>query len=286
MDIKSHAFFILVSKMSVILSDIIDVMERIAPVCLTEKWDNSGLQIGNKDWPIKTIWVSLDATPFIVEAACNKGVNLLITHHPLIFNPIHSVDLNTPLGHVINMAIHNQLAIFSAHTNLDKVTGGVNDILATQIGLTNIKPLEKIEIQDSPTNDHKGFGRVGRFSKGMTLERLADKIKKTLTLNSIKIAGRTDLFIESAAVCSGSGSSLLGNFLSSDAQVYISGDLKYHDARMVEEVDRGIIDIGHFGSEYVIVNVLVEHLRQELTGSGHDIIIDMCGSEKDPFVSL
>ncbi len=284
MDTKSHAFLILVSNMSVTLSDIIKIMERIAPVCIAEKWDNSGLQIGSTDWPVKTIWVSLDATPSVVEAACNKGVNLLITHHPLIFNPIKSVDLNTPLGHVINMAIHNKLAIFSAHTNLDKVTGGINDILATKIGLTNLKPLEKIEIQD--TYKHKGFGRVGCFTNGVPLELLADRIKKTLDLKNIKIAGRSDLLVESAAVCSGSGSSLLGDFLSSDAQVYISGDIKYHDARVVEEVDRGLIDIGHFGSEYVIVEVLVKQLRQELAEIDHDIIIDKWVSEKDPFVSL
>ncbi len=284
MDNKIHAFFISVIAMRLTLSDIVTIMERFAPPDLAEPWDNSGMQVGSSDWAVNTIWVALDATLPVVEDACKKGASLLITHHPLIFKPISCLNMDTPLGRMIDMAIRNRLAIYSAHTNLDKAIGGVNDVLAATIGLENQKPLEYSYPVDSDQN--KGFGRVGQLSGKPTLEALAEKLKQVLGLNSLKFAGRRDLCVEKAAVCSGSGSSFLRDFLSSDAQVYISGDLKYHDARIIEEADRGLIDIGHYGSEKVIVKALADYLRAELAKSGHGIGIDIYKNEKDPFVQI
>ena len=129
--------------MKATVRNIIEAMQTIAPSCLAEKWDNVGLQVGDKDWTVKKIWIALDPLPEVVEAACSKGVDLLITHHPLLFKPLKSIDLSTTAGSIINTALCNEIAIFSAHTNLDKVKGGINDILADIIGLKNLKVLSK-----------------------------------------------------------------------------------------------------------------------------------------------
>jgi dinuclear metal center YbgI/SA1388 family protein len=368
--------------------DIMKVMQAIAPPCLAEEWDNAGLQIGEKDWTVKKIWIALDPLKEVVEAACKNGIDLLITHHPMIFKPLQSVDLSTTAGSIINMAICNHMAIFSAHTNLDKAKGGINDILADIIGLNNLtvlnKPVEtekfklviyvpvehekrvfeallesgegrignytcctfrnhgkgtfkpgsgskpftgkigeishtdesRIELvveKDklkqlidnirkyhpyetlaydiyplfvSEAESSEGLGRIGETNGKVSLLSLAKNIKDKFGLKHIKIAGSPDLTIGKIAVCSGSGSNLMEDFLASDAEVYISGDLAYHDARTAEAAGRGLIDIGHFASEHIVVKNLAEKLGNILTEAGFDVGIKACDMEADPFMIL
>ena len=94
------------------VSDIIKVMESVAPYYLAEEWDNVGLQVGQSDWPVKKVWIALDPTPDVIEAACSEGVYLIITHHPLIFQSIKSIDLGTPIGYVIDMAVRHRMVYF------------------------------------------------------------------------------------------------------------------------------------------------------------------------------
>lgn len=266
------------------LSDIIDIIEEIAPLHLAEKWDNPGLQVGQYDWQVRTIWVSLDPTPEVISAACRKNVDLLVTHHPLIFNPIHTIDFSTPLGSIIKMAARNKIAVYAAHTNLDSAESGINDFLALKLDLDNIEVLGKSEIQAGHDIGGQGLGRVGKLKERIRLDHLAQKVKEKFNLTIVKVAGRPDMMVEKAAVCSGSGASLLGDFFASTAQVYITGDLRYHDAREVEGAGLGLIDIGHFGSEHLFVKVLAEKLQQAAAQAGIDVVIKAYGDEKDPFV--
>ncbi len=123
------------------LSDVLQKIETVTPPSYAESWDNSGLQLGQLDWPVETIRVALDPLPQVVAAACKSKVDLLITHHPLIFTPLHRLDFNTPIGSIVQMATVHQMAIFSAHTNFDSMPGGANDILASRIGLKDLAVL-------------------------------------------------------------------------------------------------------------------------------------------------
>jgi dinuclear metal center YbgI/SA1388 family protein len=363
--------------------DIIKAMEMIAPIRLAEEWDNVGLQVGRSNWPVRTIWVALDPCPDVVNDACRNGVDLLITHHPLIFHPLRSIDLNSPVGALIQKAIQHQMAIFSAHTNLDNAIDGLNDILARRIGMKNLKVLGKVVpaenyklvlyvpvmyeqqiinsifetkageigsytccsfrnkgtgtykpgtsskpfagkvdeishvdeirietvVPKSDLNnviehvrknhpyetmaydiyplieneDSQGSGRIGDLAESTELISFARSIKEKLGLSSIKIAGNPDLKVNTAAVCTGSGSSLMNHFISSQAQVYISGDLRYHDARAVEVANLGLIDIGHFASEHLIVDVLSDRLEKILSKDGFYVKVEAYGLENDPF---
>ncbi len=129
--------------MEATIADIIKAMEIIAPSWLAEEWDNVGLQIGKNNWPVRTIWIALDPTPQVVDDASRNGVDLLITHHPLIFQPLRSIQLESPEGSIIQTALQAQMAIFSAHTNFDNVNHGLNDALARRIGLEDLKILRK-----------------------------------------------------------------------------------------------------------------------------------------------
>jgi dinuclear metal center YbgI/SA1388 family protein len=364
------------------VADIIALMEKIAPAYLAEDWDNPGLQVGRRDRVVKKIRIALDPLPQVIEQACSDGVNLLITHHPLIFKPLKSVDLSTPIGRIVDITVRHQLAVFSAHTNLDSASGGINDVLASLIGLKDIRVLSKM--QESPKvklvvyvpadyemqvlnalfeaetekigeysccsfrhpgtgtfkpgdaanpfigkrgevshvnevrieclvpkadihrvirhirashpyeamaydvypltdtgESAQGLGRIGTLETDMTLADLAMLAKKNLNLTFLKIVGEPNMPVRKAALCSGGGSSLMKDFFRSDAQVYISGDLRYHDALDALAAGRALLDVGHFSSEHIMVNILAEQLKERLAST--DVEVDVCGIETDPF---
>jgi dinuclear metal center YbgI/SA1388 family protein len=268
-----------------IVADIIEFMEDLAPLELAEEWDNCGLQLGSPDWPVRKIWVALDPLPKVVEEAARVHVDLLITHHPLIYKPLVSIDLSTPLGKIIQTAVNKQVAVYSSHTNLDSAAGGVNANLAIIVGLQNAKPMAPF-IGGSDTDldsDTVGLGRIGYLQQSVTVSEIALNLKKCLKLESVRIAGNPDVLVKKAAVCSGSGGSFVELFLQTDAQVFISGDIRYHDARNVEAAGKSLIDIGHFASEWIIVEALVERLKEAAAKKGRKLEISACRLEKEPF---
>ncbi len=268
--------------MTATVSDIIHAMDVLAPSAFAESWDNSGLQVGRKDQPVKLIWIALDPSQEVVEAACRNQVDLLITHHPLIFKPLRSLDGGTPTGKIIRQAVLHELSIFSAHTNLDAASGGINDELAVRLGLKNIRMLSPGNAPLMPDNI-AGTGRLGDLENPIKLLDFAHQAKKLLALTAIKVAGRKELMVQHVAVCCGSGSSLMGPFFASGAQVFISGDLKYHDARDTQARDRALIDIGHFASEHLILDVLAQRLAGEFALRGVDVVVSSYQMEEDPF---
>ncbi len=261
------------------VADIVEVMEGLAPSGLAESWDNPGLQAGNKKWPVKHIWVALDPLPLVVTAAIKDKADLLITHHPLIFHPIKSIDFSSPLGRIILKAANHKLSIFSSHTNLDSVQGGINDILAAKIGLKNLKVLGLKKDDEK----QEGIGRIGELNKAMTLKSLVGMVKEKFKLGYIKFTGDADLPVERVALCSGSGGSMMDDFFRSGAQAYITGDIGYHGALDAKNRGLGLIDLGHFASEHIIVKELAERLLRDLSRKGMDVLVTPCLIEKDPF---
>ena len=296
-ELRDHAFFIFRNysdekAMGATVAEIIEIMNQLAPPMLAEEWDNVGLQIGDAHYPVRRIWVALDPSPEVVKAACQKNVDLLITHHPLIFRPLKSIDFSTPGGSIIQMAAHHRLAIFSAHTNLDIVRNGVNDILAQRLGLRNLAVLQPVQIGNPAKKDaaalpdgeaQYGIGRTGSLAKAGSLSALVSMVKKKLNLDFVKVAGDLEMKVKQVALCSGSGSSLIDAFLASKAQAYISGDIHYHDARAAEAANRAIIDIGHFSSEHLMVEALARQLKNIISKAGIQAEITGCRIETDPF---
>ncbi len=369
--------------MTATVAQLVHLLDRLAPPRLAESWDNVGLQIGNRNWPVSKVWTALDPLPEVVAGACDNGVDLLVTHHPLFFKPVTRIDCASPLGRIAEMALSRQLAIYSAHTNLDSVAGGVNDVLAERMGLGKVRVLagagdagmcklavfvpgnhvkailetlfaldagrmgnyscctfrcegigtflpgvgaspaigrtgaltevqeNRIEIlvarddlgsvvdavkQVHPYEvmaydvyplavpDHQtGLGRVGELAAPLPLEAFAAQLKAALNLSTLKVAGQAGMVVETVAVCSGSGASLLPAAIASGAQAYVSGDLGYHTARDAQQAGIGLIDIGHFGSEHLVVDVLAASIRDAIKASGLSATVEAAGMETDPF---
>jgi dinuclear metal center YbgI/SA1388 family protein len=266
------------------VADIIRVLETIAPPGLAEDWDNAGLQIGDPGAAVRAVWVALDPSPPVVAAACRAGVDLLVTHHPLIYRPLKRIDLRDPTGGIVAEAVSHRLAIFSMHTNLDAVHGGLNDWLARRLGLRATKPL--VAAAGSNRRPEHGIGRIGTLAKTCDLKNLALEVKERLGVSSVRIAGDPALRVRRVAVSTGSGGSLLAGFLAADAEVFISGDMRYHDARAIESAQRGLVDIGHFHSEHLMAGMLAQRLRRALGRRGAEMRVEACTLEKDPFQQL
>lgn len=267
--------------MDATVNDILNAIETIAPAALAEEWDNIGLQVGCRQWPVKHVLTALDPTPEVIREVRKRGADALVTHHPLIFSPLRTLDLDTPLGGMLQVLLRHQIAVISAHTNLDIVQGGVNDILASFLALDRLAVL-----QPTAEDAHCGLGRIGNLPDRTTLADLAAEIKRRLTIPHLRFAGDPQLPVHRVALCSGSGSSLLRTFLASGAQVYITGDVRYHEAREVEAHGLGVIDVGHYESEHIILESLSKQLAEQMTTAGLDIIVEACLSEQAPFITI
>ncbi len=270
------------------VADLVAIMEQLAPSDLAEEWDNCGLQVGSMQWPVKKIWVALDPLLPIIKAAVDHNVDMVITHHPLVFQALTRIDLETVVGQVIGAAVKGNTAIYAAHTNLDSAFEGINDALAEKIGLQDSTPLVPAKLpfgaEDADASMPKqGLGRVGGLNPTVTVDQLAQRIKKEMGTPQVRVAGDPQIVVDRAAVCSGSGAGLMDAFLMSGAQVYISGDLKYHDARTVEAVGRAMIDVGHFASEHIMIEPLVSRLQQAIRALNGSAQVEACQMEQDPF---
>jgi dinuclear metal center YbgI/SA1388 family protein len=277
-------------RMTVFVEDICHVMEAIAPARLAESWDNVGLQVGHRRWPVQIVMVALDPLTAVVAAACRAGAGLLVTHHPLVFKALKRVDLETPTGAIVDMALTHRLAIFSAHTNLDSAADGLNDLLARRIGLAPISALAsadgRLAAKLTAASPPEGIGRVGMLPEALPLAVLARQVQDRIQTAQVRYAGQKDLAVRRVALCSGSGGSLLETFAESDCEAFISGDLRYHDARWAEETGRGLIDIGHFASEHLIVTDLAHRLQVALDRRGLKVEVQAFEGETEPFKML
>jgi dinuclear metal center YbgI/SA1388 family protein len=160
------------------LESSLKALERLAPPALAESWDNSGLQVGDPKTTVKRALIALDPSPETISEAIKTQSNLIVTHHPLLFKPLSTIDLSHPTGKIIATLINESIALYCSHTNLDRATGGLNDILAKRLGLTDLAPLCKGEqlskvVVTTPTDNAQemiramsgaGAGKVGDYS--------------------------------------------------------------------------------------------------------------------------
>ncbi len=268
----------------VILEDILELINTIAPFDIAEEWDNCGLQAGSLNWEVKKVMVGLDVSMPLMNAAKANNCDLVLTHHPLMLKAEKNIDFNEMPGKAIEIAARHRINIVSAHTNLDKAIDGLNDYFAAKIGIQKTKVFYIANLPDVSMDDAIGIGRIGSIEKRIPLKQFAKAIKEKLALSHLRVIGNMDLPVNTVAVCTGSGGSLVGTFLNSRADVYITGDIKYHEARLVEQNSKALIDVGHFGSEHIAVDLLSEKLSHAVNKAGMNIQIQKYTKEKDPFI--
>lgn len=239
--------------------DVINTMEKWAKTELIDTWDNTGFQIGNPEKKVKNILIALDLDEKILEIGIKGKYDMIITHHPLIFSPLETIISENPKEKLILDIIKQDIVVYNAHSNLDLSIGGVNDVLANLLNLKNTKPLHLI----NDDTEIYGYGRVGEIEETSILD-LIEKIKEQLDVENLIVYGDIDKKINRIAVCGGSGSDFILDAHRLGAQVYVTGDIKYHEAQLAYEQDMTLIDPGHFHSEKIILPEIERYLIREL----------------------
>ena len=229
-------------------------IEQWAPLYYAEEWDNPGLQVGRRDKQIGKVMVALTPGEAAIQAAVDAEVDMLLTHHPMIFKPTKSVTTDTVLGQSIIKLIQHDINLYCAHTNLDIAEGGVNDVLAQALQLQQVNVLEFM-------TEEYGIGRVGALAQSMTFEAFLQFTATRLQNEHLSYQGDLHRTVQKVALCGGSGISYLKAAKQSGADVYVTGDMKYHDAQLASELDICIVDAGHFGTEKLIVQALAEFVQ-------------------------
>ena len=246
--------------------DIIKSMEKWAKKDLIDSWDNTGFQVGDWEKDVKKILLSLDLDRLALDRAIEANVDMIISHHPLIFQGLKRIRQDDYKGRMILDIIKNDILVYNAHSNLDLADSGVNDQLAKLLNLENkdILKLAKILDKDGISNTY-GYGRIGQV-QSLHLEDLVEKIKDKLDIDSLIVYGRTDRMVNRLALCGGSGSEFIQDAFEKGADVYMTGDIKYHEAQLAHELGITIIDPGHYHSEKIILPVIKDYLHRELGG--------------------
>lgn len=367
------------------IQDLLGLVNALYPPQLAESWDNVGLQAGDPAAPLTKVLISLDPSESTVAAAQAAGAEALLTHHPLIFKPLKQLTPGTETGRILLQAIRGGVAVLSAHTNLDRAADGLNDWLATRLGIDGALPLaagdgnlvklvvfvpsgyeevvaealfqagaghlgqydscafrtpgtgtfrplpparpflgqtgiieraheirletivpqervsrvidrmlkahpyEEVAYDLIPLANRRpgiGLGRIGRLPEALTLEVFAGRVKQLLGAPAVRLVGDGDRRVTKVAVCGGSGASLLQEAARQGADVLVTGDLKYHEARQAQHLRIAAIDAGHFATERLAVPKLAEVLRREATRRGLAIEFIELEGEADPFYTV
>lgn len=257
-------------------------MEKIAPSYLAEKWDNVGLLLGNGNQMIHKILICLDITELTIREAVSSGCNMMISHHPFIFYPMKQIREDHHIGKLIYILIKHNIAIFTAHTNLDIAEGGTNDIFAELMELEEIHPL----LEKSPYVDYEhktGMGRIGIYLEKVTIHQLCTKISQVCNTKKIRIIGGNQNSIRKIAICTGSGSEVIPWAINASADVLVTGELKYHDAQEVVSQNFTVIEVGHFLSEWIVIPALIKRLQKEVITLQYKVEIIEAKTGIDPY---
>lgn len=266
------------------VNHLLETLDSIAAFGLAEQWDNVGLMVGSPEQQLNGVLVALDPTEEVLGEAKECGADCIITHHPLIFNPLKAIYTNQPLGRFLRQSLENEISVIGFHTNLDQAPGGVNDVLAESLGLVQSKPLAPGGKEEDPAASNIGFGRVGRLEEPLGREAFVTRLCAIFNLPALRVAGQLPEEIHTVAVCGGSGSDLAETALASGAQVYITGEVKHSTARWAEASGFCIIDAGHFATENPVVQSLVKVLADVFAAKGISIPVQASAKQQNPFV--
>lgn len=227
------------------LKDIITVIENNYPLELAYEWDNVGLFYGDIEKDIKKVLVTLDVTPDVVEQAIEMDADLVLSHHPVTIGGINKLLDGSMVSDMVINAVKNDIAIYSAHTNMDTAKNGINQKLAEIFDLEEIIIMEN----DKPYDDC-GLGRIGNLKEEKSLSDFCDLVKDKLNTPFVRVCGE-ERKIKKVAIASGSCSEYIPAAIKKGADVIITADMKYHNC--IEYVYDGIaiIDAGHFPTENI-----------------------------------
>ena len=356
----------------VTMKEIARAIERQAPLQLQESWDNCGLQVGSMSSSVQRVLTALDVTSEVVSEAIERQVDAIVTHHPVIFKGLKSINTDTMQGKMIKDLLCHGINVYSAHTNLDVAEGGLNDEVARRLGLQDIQGLEetgrdvayKVAVYVPVTHSeqlrqamgdagaghigaysHCSFsvagegrflplegtnpfigqvgaietvpeervetvvpkkllgqvlaamkevhpyeeiaydivalenayeahyiGRIGNLSQLLSIEEFKEVLQSVFPHSQLRWGGAKPSSIQRIGLCTGSGAELIKVAAKQKADVYITGDVKYHDMQLAKELGITVVDAGHYGTEYMSQSLLKQMIEKSFTADEVEVI--------------
>lgn len=269
---------------------ILRLIEEIAPTEFNPDWDNSGPQIETGKSEISKVLVCLEINDDIIEEAKQKEADMIITHHPLIFTPFKCVSVAFPATKYILKLAEAGISVYSAHLSFDNAQEGNNMYLAKLLKLKDVVKPEEDALEDAEDDfDEEGFfydedvpGSIGYLPVAMTLKEVHTYVERCLNLpvNYAKIVdgGRDEL--KKVGFCTGAGGDFLYIAAKEDCDLFITGDVKLHEAQFAKAVGMSLIDAGHYGTEKIFTENFATQLKKL---AGEELEVAEAESNTNPF---
>lgn len=240
------------------------VIEKICPSETAESWDNCGFQLDMGSAGINTVLVSLEVTGAVIEEAAACGAQMILTHHPLLFSGIKKIEQTDVIGNYLIRLIQAGISVYSCHTSFDKLKDGNNDYFGLLLEFQDVRPFDA----------DNGFCRRGQTPFDMTFAEMIRKVSEELAVEEryFKWVGDLTRQIKTVSWCTGAGSEFILDAKKEGCDLYITGDLKYHEAQMAKESGICVLDIGHYGSEKIFTGNMADMLREATFGTDLEVL--------------
>lgn len=261
--------------------DVINLIEEKIPLSSQCSWDNSGFLAGDRQSEVSKVMVALDATDEIIDIAVAEGVDMLVTHHPLIFSARKSITTDDFIGKRLVKLIKNGINYYATHTSYDVSVMG--NLAGEKLGLCNVQVLEVTG--ENSDGQPEGIGVVGESANGkpLALRELCEEVKSAYNVSQVKVFAKEqeNRTFTRIAICPGSGKSVIDEAIECKAEVLVTGDIDHHSG--IDAVAQGltIIDAGHYGVEQIFIEEMYNYLSSHLIGLS--VIMEV---QKEPFVYM
>ncbi len=232
------------------LDKIIALIEKEFPLSDAYEWDNCGLLLGDRQSDIKTVLLSLDINLAVAEEAKCCGADLILSHHPILFDGAKSITADTPEGRTVLTLLENKICAYASHTNCDVGKNGINARLAELFELCGTEFLED-----------NGLGRIGNLKAPVSLAEFAEDTKSILKTPFVRFCGSGSAKISRVAVASGACADSIPKAFEKRADVIVTADMKYHDMINYSELGISIIDAGHYPTEIIVTDIFYGILK-------------------------
>ena len=259
------------------VSDIATAIEEFAPLPLQEDYDNAGLQVGDPGARVSAVLLCLDVTHEVLAEARQRGCGMVVSHHPLIFRGLKSLTGADETQRLVMSALADGIAVYSAHTNLDSAWGGVSHEMASGFDVVDIEVLEPHQGRTDA-----GLGVVGNLARPLPKLEFLRRVKEKFGVRCLRYSAQSpQLVVKRAAFCGGSGASLIRRAIDARADVYVTGDIKYHDFAGFG-LDIILADIGHYESELCSMRIFSRIIREKYP----DLVVYFSEEQSNPIAII
>ena len=259
------------------LQDVVTFLREFAPPELAEDWDNVGLLIGDPADEIRSVLTCLTLTPNVAEEAISRGVQLVVTHHPVLFHPVQRLTTETTEGRMLLSLIRAGISVYSPHTSYDSAADGINAQLARLFNLQNILPLRSRELLPVETQPI-GSGRWGSLPKATSLRDLIEHIKPALRVSTVQFVGDLNCPVTKLGIACGAAAEFLRDASLLGCEALLTGEARFHSCLEAEAANIALILPGHFATERPAMEQLAEVLRSRFA----TLVVQASDSEYDP----